>query len=269
MTSLDHHADGTRVLYGFWISPYMATVAHLLTESDISFRYKRVSPYQGGTITDEHKARNPLAKIPSFLDSNGVSVSDSQAICRYIARTYPQAREFYPCDDPVKCAAVDEKNDFVTFSIGGPFFNWFVAGGYFPQAFRMKTVKESHIFSLWSAFLIKGSLRRLVQSARMEPFLFGSAPCLPDFQLFHVLELGKTFSKMFEMPLIDLASGDDVLSKFYDAMSERASTRKILEAQAEEYPITKHELFEEFGNAYEEILAQGRGVLQAMFGHEV
>ena len=36
-----------RVLYGFWISPYMALVAHILKESNIPFRYERVSPYVG------------------------------------------------------------------------------------------------------------------------------------------------------------------------------------------------------------------------------
>ena len=71
--SVDQQKGSTeRVLYGFWLSPYMALVAHVLKESNISFRYERVSPYVGGTHTDEHKARNPLGKIPSLEDSNGL-----------------------------------------------------------------------------------------------------------------------------------------------------------------------------------------------------
>lgn len=268
--SIDDQKHGQeRVLYGCWMSPYMALVAHLLKESNIGFRYERVSPFLGGTHTDEHKARNPLAKIPSLQDSNGLYVSESQAICRYISRTYPQSREFYPCDDPVKCATVDSKNDFITFHISGPFFNWVVAGAYFPQAFRMKTQNESHIFSMWSVFMIKNALGRLIPSSKMEPFLLGSAPYLPDFHLFHVLELGKTFSKIFEMPLMNLAEGDEALQRFYGAMSSRPSTKEILEAQANEFPRTKRELFEEFGKAYEELLKEGKGALQAMFGHEI
>ena len=258
-----------RILYGFWISPYMAQVAQLLKESSIDFRYVRVSPYAGGTISDEHRSRNPLAKIPSFEDSNGFLVSESQAICRYIARTYPEARTFYPCDDPVKCATVDATNDFITFSIGGPFFNFFVIGGYFPQAFRAKTEKESLIFSKWSAFMIKGALFRLKQSSKMEPFLFSSSPCLPDFQLFHILELGQTFSKVFDIPMLNLMKGDKTLEGFYAAMAARTATMEILEAQANELALTERELFEEFGKAYEGMMSEGKVALQAMFGHEV
>ena len=162
--SVDQQKGSTeRGLYGFWLSPYMALVAHVLKESNISFRYERVSPYVGGTHTDEHKARNPLGKIPSLEDSNGLHISESQAICRYISRTYPEARKIYPCDDPVKCAQVDANNDFITFSISGPFFNWFVFGAYFPKAFRLKTDKESHIFSMCSLFMIKEALGRLMR----------------------------------------------------------------------------------------------------------
>ena len=84
-----------------------------------------------------------------------------------------------------------------------------------------------------------------------------------------MLQLGKTFSKIFEMPLMNLAEGNEALQRFYDAMSSRPSTKEILDAQEGEYPITKRELFEEFGEAYEEIPKPGKAALQAMFGHEV
>src|SRR6516164_2116394 len=128
-----------RVLYGFWLSPFMSLVAQMLKESALDSRYDRVSPYLGGTIADEHMARNPLGKIPTLDDTNGVFISESQAICRYLARTYPAAAEFYPCDDAFRCAEVDALNDFITFSISGPFFNWLVVSAYFPSAFGIKT----------------------------------------------------------------------------------------------------------------------------------
>jgi glutathione S-transferase len=37
-----------RVLYGFWISPYMALVAHVLEEAGIPYRYERPLPDPGG-----------------------------------------------------------------------------------------------------------------------------------------------------------------------------------------------------------------------------
>ena len=95
-----------RTLYGFWLSPYMSQVAHFLSETGLTYRYERVSPFQGSTLTPEHIERNPLGKIPTLRDVNGVDISESHAICRYLARIYPEARKFYPIDDPMLCAEV-------------------------------------------------------------------------------------------------------------------------------------------------------------------
>src|SRR5262245_60171634 len=132
MVTENKEQGAQRVLYGFWLSPFMSLVAHVLKESGLEFRYERVSPYLGSTIAEQHRGRNPLGKIPTLEDGNGVFVSESQAICRYLARTYTAARTFYPCDDPRRCAEVDALNDFVAFSISAPFFNWFVVSGYYP-----------------------------------------------------------------------------------------------------------------------------------------
>ncbi len=266
----DHHGHrAERTLYGFWLSPYVSLVAHLLKEAELGFSYARVSPFTGDTMGDQHRTRNPLGKVPSLVEADGLIISESQAICRYLARRYPAAQRFYPCDDPLRCAEVDQLNDFLTFSISGPFFNWFVVGAYYPQAFRLKTEQESRIFSILSMVMIKGAVGRLVGGSRMAPFLLGAEPSLPDFHLFHILELGKTFSGMFEMPTINLLTGDAVLQKFYDSMSERPSTREILAEQVAERPLTEREIFEEFGKAHEALLKQGRVGLRAMFGHEV
>jgi glutathione S-transferase len=247
----------------------MSLVAQFLKEADLTFAYERVSPFVGTTLSDQHRARNPLGKIPSLEEPNGLVISESQAICRYLARCYPEAQPFYPCGDPARCAKVDSLSDFLTFSISGPFFNGFVVGAYYPKAFRLKTEEESLLFSKISMVMVKGSLGRLVNGSDMSPFLLGSEPHVPDFHLFHVLELGKTFAKMFDMPLLDLLHGDDALNRFYDAMSLRSSTQEILASQANEQPVTEREIFEEFRKAYEPMLKQSRAGLQALLGHEV
>ena len=127
-----------------------------------------------------------------------------EASCRYLARVYPQARNLYPSDDAVACAEVDTTNDFINFSISGPFFYCFVFGAYFPKAFGLRTESESLVYSQASVFLIKESLMRLMAGAKRAPFLLGPEPLLPDFNLFHVLELGRTFAKVFDMPLRDV-----------------------------------------------------------------
>jgi len=258
-----------RVLYGFWLSPYLSLAAQVLTEVGLGFVYERVSPFIGDTLSEPHRVRNPLGKIPSMREPDGLIVSESQAICRYLARRYPEARSIYPCDDPVRCARVDVISDFLTFSVSGPFFNWFVVGAYYPQAFRLKTEAESATFSQLSRVMVGGSLGRLVNGAEMRPFLLGSEPTLPDFHLFHVLELGKTFAGMFDMPLINVLAGDAALQRFYDAMAARPATADILAKQRDELPLTRREIFEEFGTTFAPMLQEGRVGLAAMFGHEV
>ncbi len=117
--------------------------------------------------------------------------------------------------------------------------------------------------------LIKDALGRLFSGAKLAPFLLGPDPYLPDFHLFHIFVLGKTFSKTLDLPYIDLVEGDGQLQQFYDAMSSRDSTQAILAAQADEYPVTKRELFEDFGPAYEGRLKPARAALEALFGHDI
>jgi glutathione S-transferase len=269
MAASHDELDEKRTLYGFWLSPYMSMVAQMLKESGLDFRYERVSPYVGGTVGEQHRAKNPLGKIPTLADTNGALISESQAICRYLARTYPAASRYYPCDDPLRCAEVDELNDFIAFSISGPFASWFTVSGYFPKAFGAKTEHESRIFSTWSMLLVRGALARLGSSARWQPFLLGQAPCLPDFQLFHVLELSRTFSQLLDIPTMNLLDGDERMQRFHDAMAARPATKEILAAQAQEFPTSRQELFQDFGPAYDKMLKPGRKILSAMFGHDV
>ena len=266
-TNVSEVAD--RTLYGFWLSPYMSLVAHVLTEAGLEYRYERVSPYLGETLSDTHAARNSLGKIPALQDTNGLIISESQAICRYLARTQPSARQIYPCDDPVACAEVDRMNDFITFSISGPFFSWFVTSAYWPKAWGAKTEVESDIFGKWSMIANKMNMGRLTSGAALSPFLLGDQPTLPDFHLFHVLQLGKTFADFFDMPTLNLTAGDPALENFYAAMCERPSTSIILAAQQSEREETRREIFEEFAKAYENLLSPGKAVLSALFGHEV
>lgn len=262
-------AGGQRTLYGFWLSPFMALVAQMLKESGLEFQYQRVSPFIGETLSAEYQSLNALGKIPSLTDVNGVCISESQAICRYLARTYPQAARFYPCHDAQRCAEIDTLNDYITFSLSGPFFNWFFVGGYFPKALGFQTERESGVFSAWSVLMIKSALARLVGRSRLQPFLLSQEPYLPDFHLFHVLELSRTFAELFEIPFMNLLEGNKELSRFYQAMAERPVTQAILAMQAQEFPVSRRELLEEFATTYAQLLKPARGALSAMFGHEV
>ena len=43
MATKHEEQGGQRVLYGFWLSPFMSLVAQMLKESGLDFRYERVS----------------------------------------------------------------------------------------------------------------------------------------------------------------------------------------------------------------------------------
>ena len=258
-----------RELFGAWISPYMSMVAHLLFEAGIEFRYRRVSPFSGQNRSTEHYAVNALGKVPSFRDANGVTLSESLAICRYVARTYEAAYPFYPCRDPERCAEVDALSDFLTFSVGGPFFNWFVVGKHFPVAWRLKTEEESRTFSLWSMMLVNGELQRLVQAAHLDPYLLGSDPTMVDIQLFYTLEHGRTFAMMLDEPSFDLRLGNPALMSFYEVIEARPASQRVLQYRADEFERNRLEYFEQMETGFREMIAGVRPLLASMFGHDV
>ena len=258
--------SGKRVLFGFWASPFLSFAAQCLIESDLPFEYARVSPFTGDVQSDAHKARNPLGKIPTLIEPDGTAISESQAICRYLARTHETSRKLYPCDDAKLCARIDALNDFLTFSVSGPFFNWLVVGGYFPNPLKLQCKAESEVFSKLSMIRVKDGLLRIVRSAALSPYLLGSEPRMPDFQLFQLLVAGKAFAEMLSMPSLDITAFDERLSRYYDAVALRASSQRIAAWQEEEMPLTRTELFEQFPNFR---TAQIRPVLSKLLGHEV
>lgn len=258
--------DGQRTVCGFWASPFMAFVAQVLIEAELDFQYLRVSPFAGEVQSDAHRARNPLAKIPTLIEPDGAMISESQAICRYLARSYPSAQDIYPCDDIRLCAQIDALNDFFTFTVAGPFFNWLVIGGYFPNAFKLKCEVESEIFSKLSMVRVKDGLQRIMGGAELSPYLLGSKPYMPDFQLYQLLEAGKVFGTMLNMPALDLTAGNKQLTGFCETMALRKSSQSITQHQNEELPRTRTELFEVFPQIRAPQIRAGLGPL---LGHEV
>lgn len=258
--------SGPRTLCGFWASPFLSVAAQFLIEADLPFDYLRVSPFIGEVHADAHKARNPLGKIPTLIEPDGTTVSESQAIGRYLARSYASARHLYPCDDPKLCARVDALNDFYTFAVSGPFFNLLVVGGYFPGPLGLRCEAESSVFGKLSLMRIREGLHRIMSTARLSPYLLGSEPRMPDYQLYQLLEAGEVFGGMLGMPELDVAATDERLIKYRDMMRQRESSRSIAALREPEIPLTRQEIFGRFP----EIRAPGaRKALAAVLGHEV
>ena len=262
-------ANGERTLYGFWLSPFVSIAAHLLTEADLPYRYQRVSPFNGENIAADHLSRNSFGKVPCLQEPDGTMISESQTIGRYLGRRYDSASKLYPCNNPAACAEVDRVNDFLTFSVSGPFINWILVSAYWPKVLGAKTESESEIFNSWSLLLSRMNLTRLTQGSAMAPYLQGEQPTLPDFHLFHILEAGITSAELFNMPQLNLVKGDQSLETFYQAMLARPSTAKILAAKAAEQALNERELFEEFAKTQAPVLAPANEMLAVLFGHPV
>lgn len=258
-----------RILYGAWVSPYFSLVAQVLREADLEFGCERVSPFTGENRGEANNARNPLGKIPSLQDSSGIMVSESLAICRYLARTCPSARVFYPTEDAARCARVDTLADYINFSVGGPFFTWFVVGAHFPLAWRLDTAEESRVFGQWSAMLTAGELRRLLDAYAPDPFLLGSMPTLADFQLFYILEHGRMLHRLVDDANYNLMSIDPRLGAFYEAVAERPATQWVLAEREAEFELSRREYFEEMEAGFRPMLDGLRPFLEALFGHPV
>lgn len=258
--------SGQRTLCGFWASPFLSVAAQFLLEADLPFEYLRVSPFIGEVHAEAHRARNPLGKIPTLVEPDGTMVSESQAIGRYLARAYASARHLYPCDDPKQCSLVDALNDFYTFTVSGPFFNMLVVGSYFPGPLGLRCEAESAVFRKLSLMRIREGLHRIMSTARLSPYLLGSEPCMPDFQLYQMLEAGEVFGAMLNMPELDVASTDERLTQYREMMRPRRSSQEISRRRDAEIALTQQEVFGRFP----EIRAPGaRKALASLLGREV
>src|SRR5688572_12015524 len=77
-------------LFGFWYSPFVSVVVHVLRQAQLPFDLVRCSPYSGAAQSEEHKKRNPLLKVPALVHGQR-SVFETQAIVRYLGRHFPHS----------------------------------------------------------------------------------------------------------------------------------------------------------------------------------
>jgi glutathione S-transferase len=85
----------------YWCPKTRATRAlWLLEEAGVPFERVRIDIRDAQAKADpEFRAASPLGKVPALVDG-AVKISDSGAICAYIADAYPQAGLAPPIGDP-------------------------------------------------------------------------------------------------------------------------------------------------------------------------
>uniref|UniRef100_A0A6B2KXX0 Glutathione transferase n=1 Tax=Arcella intermedia TaxID=1963864 RepID=A0A6B2KXX0_9EUKA len=97
------------VLYYNPVSPNALAVQSLLLHANIPFDIKPLDLTKGEHKTPSYLALNPNGQVPTFVDSDGTVVFESNAILRYIAEKY--APKYYP-KDPETRAVLDYALDW-------------------------------------------------------------------------------------------------------------------------------------------------------------
>lgn len=108
------------IIYGF---PTFNLTKVLLTaeELELDYQYVALDAAKGEHKSPEHLKRNPLGKVP-VLEDKGFLLTESAAICRYLART--QGGKLY-AGDTMQKAIIDQWMDFATQHVGKALTTYF------------------------------------------------------------------------------------------------------------------------------------------------
>lgn len=88
----------------------------MLEEFGLDYEYKPIGSRTGETKTEEYLALNPKHKIPTFEHGDFV-LTESGAICSYIAERFDAPETFYVPDTPEGRARMNEWNYFILMEV--------------------------------------------------------------------------------------------------------------------------------------------------------
>jgi GST-like protein len=83
-----------------------AVVEVMLEWAGVEFTYREVESWEAGPATNELKAINPLAQVPTLKLADGTIVTESAAIIIALAEWHPRAGLLPPPDDTRRAAAL-------------------------------------------------------------------------------------------------------------------------------------------------------------------
>jgi len=162
-------------LCGFHISNYHNKVRIALLEKGVEFDE---DPGCRPSQKEEFLARSPMGKVP-FLEVDGTTLSESQAICEYLEEAYPQ-KPLYP-REPLARAKVRELITVIELHVE------LVARRLYRQAFFGGSVSDE-VKQATEKDLDKG-LRALRKLASFDPYIAGAELTLADCAAFVHLPL--------------------------------------------------------------------------------
>ncbi len=163
------------VLYGFDGSTYVRTVRMILAEKGVDYDQVPVNVLAGEPRQEEHLARHPFGKVP-VLDTDGIRIRETDAICRYLDETLP-GPSFIP-EDAKSRALMNEAISLINSYGYGALVG--VAGYHLFPDFIGGQNEENRQASLKGS---KTLLTLLMQNKGEHPWLAGDKPTLADYFL--------------------------------------------------------------------------------------
>src|SRR5436190_1118876 len=170
-------------LCGYPISNYFNKVRIAMLEKGIDFA---LDPACRPSQNDEFVARTPLGKIP-FLEIDGATLCESQAICEYLEDVYPQ-KPLYP-RDALERARVRELITFMELHVE------LVARRLYGEVFFGRPPLSADAKATVEQDLMKG-IRALRSRARFDPYIAGANLTLADCAAFVHLPLVSLTTKL-------------------------------------------------------------------------
>jgi glutathione S-transferase len=130
-------------------------VKFLLEENAIPYEKKTLHFSNGENKAKEYLELNPLGTVPFLIDKeNGVSLSESGAICNYLTRKFKKIL-YYPENDLKAIAQYDEMMYFATSTLDPICFQILFHSKWFPPEKRIPSLVEEGIkkFEFCACFL--------------------------------------------------------------------------------------------------------------------
>lgn len=160
--------------------------------------------------SDEHRARNPLAQVPTLELDDGTCISETVAICRYFEEVHPEPPLFG--HTPVEKALVDMWVRRMEFTVMAP------VGNYWRHAhpYTAKLLTQFRDFGESNRETYGGAQRWLDRELSDRPFVAGQDYTIADICLLTTVD----FAEWIGLPVLEEASN---LRAWRDRVSARPS----------------------------------------------
>lgn len=129
-------------LYEMAVAPNPRRVRMFLAEKGLLNKVERVEMdlQKGDNLKPDFVAKNPMKKVPVLETDDGVFISETMAICRYIEESHPETQSLLG-DTPLEKALIEQWLRWIDFYLFIPTGMSFQHGsGYFND--RMNCIKE-------------------------------------------------------------------------------------------------------------------------------